>query len=110
MAQTLPSGAARAAQSPKPRQRYRLYISAVSPVSSRAVVNARRFFDRYLPGAHTLEVLDISSNVEAARADQVIASPTLLRVFPEPQRRFIGDMSNTESLRMALGLKAGEVS
>lgn len=90
----------------KPIQKYRLYVSAVSPVSSRAIVNARKFFDAYLPGAHTLEVLDIATNVLAARADQVIASPTLLRIFPEPARRFIGDLSNTDGLRAALGFKA----
>lgn len=83
---------------------YRLYVSAASPMSSRAIVNARKFFDQHLPAQHRLEVLDIASHVQAARVDQVVASPTLLRVAPLPQRRFIGDMSDTERLRVALGL------
>ena len=88
-----------------PGHLFRLYVSAVSPVSSRAIVNARKFFETHLPGTHALEVLDIAANVDAARADQVIASPTLIRIAPLPQRRFVGDVSNAESLRVTLGLK-----
>jgi circadian clock protein KaiB len=86
-------------------QQFRLYVSAASPASSRAVVNARRFFQHYLPDSR-LVVLDIASHVAAARADQIVASPTLVRVFPPPTRRFIGDMSDTRVLRAALGLAA----
>lgn len=86
------------------QQLYRLYVSSASPVSARAVVNARRFFERYLPGQHRLHVLDISTHVASAREDQVIASPTLIRMLPLPRRRFIGDMSDTERLRVSLGL------
>jgi len=82
---------------------YRLYVSAASPVSSRAVVNARRFFEQHLPGQHRLQVLDISDHVASARVDQVVASPTLIRISPLPQRRFIGDMSDTDRLRVSLG-------
>ena len=85
---------------------FRLYVSSASPVSSRAVVNARRFFEQHLPGRHRLTVLEISSHVAAARADQIVASPTLIRVSPLPQRRFIGDMSDTERLRASLGVAA----
>lgn len=92
----------------EPEQRFRLYVSAASPVSSRAVVNARRFFDRHLPGRHSLVVLDIAAHVASARADQIVASPTLVRTFPLPLRRFIGDMSDTRNLRLALGLQSAE--
>ncbi|MES2887758.1 MAG: circadian clock KaiB family protein [Pseudomonadota bacterium] len=77
---------------------FRLYISAVTPVSSRALVNARRFFDEQLPGRYALEILNIADNVDLARQDQVIASPTLIRLSPLPQRRFIGDLSNIDRL------------
>ncbi len=87
-------------------QVYRLYVTAGSPVSSRAVVNVRRFFDAHLPGGHTLSVLDLAKNVELARADQIFASPTLVRLMPLPQRRFIGDLSDPARLRLSLGLLA----
>lgn len=85
-------------------QVFRLYVTSASPASSRAIVNARRFFETHLPGAHRLSVLDISAHVPQARIDQIIASPTLLRVSPLPLRRFIGDLSDTERLRTGLGL------
>jgi len=83
---------------------YRLYVTAGSPVSSRAVVNARRFFEARLPGTHRLAVLDIAAHVEQARLDQIVASPTLIRLSPLPRRRFIGDMSDTARLSASLGL------
>ena len=86
-------------------QVFRLYVSAASPVSARAIVNARRFLETHLPGGHRLAVLDIASHIGLAREDQIIASPTLVRLHPLPQRRFIGDMSDTTRLRTALGLR-----
>lgn len=85
---------------------YRLYVSAASPISSRAIVNARKFLGQYLPGRHRLVVLNIADHVAAARADQVVASPTLIRLVPAPQRRFIGDMSDIERMKTSLGLRA----
>jgi circadian clock protein KaiB len=83
---------------------YRLYVTSGSPVSSRAVVNARRFLEAHLAGAYQLAVLDIAEHVVSARADHVIASPTLIRLLPLPQRRFIGDMSDTSRMQVSLGL------
>jgi circadian clock protein KaiB len=91
-------------QTPPPAQTFRLYVSAASPASSRAMVNARKFFQHHLPGAHRLDVLDFADHVDVARADQFIASPTLIRLSPLPQRRLIGDLSDAERLRRTLGL------
>ena len=91
---------------PREKQVYRLYVRAASPVSSRAVVNARRFLDAFLPDAHCLTVLDIAAHVASAQTDQIVACPTLIRLLPLPQRRFIGDMSDTTRLQTSLGLRA----
>jgi circadian clock protein KaiB len=85
-------------------QVFRLYVTAASPISARAIVNARRFMELRLPGAHRLDVLDIAENVPFAIADEIIASPTLVRVSPLPARRFIGDLSDITRLEAALGL------
>lgn len=98
-----PSPAAAAPDGPAKHQ-YRLYVTAGSPVSSRAVVNARQFFETHLPGQHRLSIVDFAQHVAMARTDQVFASPTLIRLTPLPQRRFIGDMSDTDRLRASLGL------
>lgn len=83
---------------------FRLYVSSASPISARALVNARRFFDRHFGERYRLEIVDISEHVAQARSDQVVASPTLIRVSPLPQRRFIGDMSDTARLCHGLGV------
>jgi circadian clock protein KaiB len=85
-------------------QVFRLYVTPASPISARAIVNARRFMESRLPGAHRLEVLDISANVPQAIADEIIASPTLVRVTPAPSRRFIGDLTDVSRLEAVLGL------
>ncbi|MEJ8823675.1 circadian clock KaiB family protein [Variovorax humicola] len=87
-------------------QTFRLYVSGMSPISLRAISNARRFLEEALPGRHRLSVMNIVEHVQTACADQVVASPTLLRVSPLPQRRFIGDLSDTARLRRSLGLPA----
>lgn len=92
-------------------QVFRLYVTAASPISARAVVNARSFLEQRLPDAHRLEVLDIAENIPSAIADQIIASPTLVRLAPAPARRFIGDLSDVSPLEMSLGLPPpGETS
>ncbi|MBF5005868.1 circadian clock KaiB family protein [Diaphorobacter caeni] len=79
--------------------RFRLYVSAVSPLSARAIVNARQFLNAHLPGAYELNVLDIATHVADAKRDQVIASPTLVRYAPLPSRRVVGDLSDVARMR-----------
>ena len=86
--------------------RLRLWVSSAAPLSARAVVNTRAFCETHLPGRYELEILSIADNVERANSDQVIAAPTLMRVWPLPVRRFIGDMSNPARLLDGLGLKS----
>jgi len=82
----------------------RLYVSAAAPSSARAVVNTRAFFEKHLAGRYELEILSISEHVADAANDQVVAAPTLIRVWPLPVRRFIGDMSDPQRLFAGLGL------
>lgn len=77
-------------------------MSAVSPISARAVVNLRRFLEAHFEGKHSLEILELSANAAQARRDQIIASPTLLLLNETPPRRLIGDLSNEAKLRAAL--------
>lgn len=84
----------------------RLYVSATAPSSARAVVNTRAFFEKHMAGRYELEILSISEHVADAAIDEVVAAPTLIRVWPLPVRRFIGDMSNPQRLIETLGLGA----
>jgi circadian clock protein KaiB len=82
----------------------RLYVSAAAPMSARAVVNTRAFCEEHLRGRYQLEILSIAEHVEQAASDEIIAAPTLVRIWPLPVRRFIGDMSNPARLLDGLGL------
>lgn len=88
-----------------PEHSFRLYVSSTSPISLRAIANARRILQEAYPGNHQLTVLNIAEHVALARTDQIIVSPTLLRLAPLPQRRFIGDLSDLDRLRRAFGVR-----
>jgi circadian clock protein KaiB len=49
-------------------------------------------------------VIDVLKKPALAKADQIVAIPTLLRIFPEPARRVLGDLSNLQGTLAALDL------
>lgn len=88
----------------------RLYVAGPTPQSTRAVVNIRKICDEHLRGRYQLEVVDLLQNPAAAQRDQIIAAPTLARIFPLPPRRFIGDLSQTDRILKGLGLPCSAVA
>lgn len=81
---------------------FRLYVSGSSTRSLRAIYNLRKLCEEYLQDDYELEVIDIYKNPDAAREEQIIAAPTLVKQLPQPLRRFIGDLSNTKKLLVGL--------
>ncbi len=86
--------------------RLRLFISGSTPRSTRAIENLRRICEEHLEGAYDLEIIDVYENPEATRDLQVIATPTLIKLLPEPSRRTIGDMSDRDRVLAGLSLLA----
>jgi circadian clock protein KaiB len=82
----------------------RLYTNGSSSRSLKAIANLRKLCEQHLEGRHVLEIVDLSTNPELAKAEQVIAAPTLVRMLPLPLRRFIGDLSQTERIIIGLDL------
>ncbi len=82
----------------------RLYIAGQTPKSVAALGNLRRLCDELLPGMYQIEVVDLLKHPHLARADQIVAIPTLVRRLPEPIRKIIGDLSNAESVFVGLHL------
>src|SRR5581483_2378116 len=80
----------------------RLYVTGATPRSSAAITNLRKLCEEHLPGQYELTVIDVYQQPERAREGQIIAAPTLVKSFPLPLRRFIGDMSNTKNLLAGL--------
>lgn len=83
---------------------FRLYVTGNTPASSRAIERVRRVCNEHLLDRYDLEVIDIYQKPALARDEQIIATPTLIKVLPVPPRRFIGDLSNVESLLLGLDL------
>ena len=69
-----------------------------------AFANLKRICDEYLAGKYQIEVIDLLENPKLARGDQILAIPTLVRKLPEPVRKIIGDLSNTERVLIGLDL------
>lgn len=82
----------------------RLYVTGSSMRSLRAISNLKKLCEEHLPNDYDLEVIDIYKNPRAARDEQIVAAPTLVKQLPRPLRRFVGDMSNTEKLLVGLDL------
>jgi circadian clock protein KaiB len=82
----------------------RLYVAGQSPRSVRAIENLRLFCDEHLAGRYSVEVIDLTLNPTLARGDEIIAVPTLVRKLPEPIRKIIGDLSDTEKVLVGLQL------
>jgi circadian clock protein KaiB len=83
----------------------RLYVAGQSPKSVRAVENLRKVCEEHLADRYTIELVDLTENPERARSDEIIAVPTLIRKLPEPIRRIIGDLSDTEKVLIGLQLR-----
>jgi circadian clock protein KaiB len=84
----------------------RLYIAGDAPNSVRAMENLEKLCRDFLPSCHDVEVIDILLEPQRALGDSVFLTPTLLRLFPEPVRRIVGTLSETQPILDAFGLKA----
>lgn len=82
----------------------RLYISGSSARSIKAVYNLKKLCEEHFPDDYDLEVIDIYKNPSAAREEQIIAAPTLVKGLPAPLRRFVGDLSNTQKILVGLDI------
>jgi circadian clock protein KaiB len=80
-----------------------LFVAGNSPCSLRALRNLTRLCDAHLRDDYRLEVIDIHENPQLAKAHRIIAVPTLVRSFPAPSRRLVGDLSN--EARFCAGLE-----
>jgi circadian clock protein KaiB len=82
----------------------RLYVTGTTPASSRAIEKVRGICEEYLRGRYDLEVIDIYQKPALAKDEQIIATPTLIKVLPAPLRRFIGDLSKMDKVLFGLDL------
>lgn len=86
------------------RYKLRLFITGSTPRSARAIENMRHICDENLKGRYDLEVIDVYEDPEATKELQIIATPTLVKILPEPLRRIIGDLSDKERVLAGLNI------
>ena len=84
----------------------RLYVAGQTPKSLTAFANLKRICEEYLEGKYRIEVIDLMVNPQLAKGDQILALPTLVRRLPDPMKKIIGDLSNTERVLVGLDIKA----
>ena len=84
----------------------RLYVAGQTPKSVAALANLKRFCEEHLAGKYRIEVVDLVENPKLARSDQILAIPTLVRRLPEPIRKIIGDLSNSERVLVGLEIRS----
>jgi circadian clock protein KaiB len=83
----------------------RLYTAGQSPKSLAALANLKRVCEEHLAGRYSIEVIDLLKNPRLAKDDEIIAIPTLVRKLPEPLRKLVGDLSDTERTLVGLQLR-----
>lgn len=95
-----------AATKGKKQWNLRLYVAGDSPRSRTALANLQKLCEARLKDNYDIEVIDLTKRPDLAKADQILAVPTLIRKIPEPMKRLIGDLSNSDRALVALDLEA----
>jgi circadian clock protein KaiB len=93
-------------QPPRHEKQYAflLYVKGASPNSMRAITNIKHLLEKHLDGRHSLKIIDVHQQNGSAENEVMIALPLIVRMFPLPQRRCSGDMSDVQQVLTCLGL------
>lgn len=83
----------------------RLYVAGQTPKCLTAFANLKRLCEAHMAGEYRIEVIDLLKDPQLAQGDQILAIPTLVRKLPEPIRKIIGDLSNTERVLIGLDVR-----
>jgi len=84
----------------------RLYVAGQTPKSMTAFANLKKICEQHLQGKCRIEVIDLLKNPQLAKGDQIVAIPTLVRKLPEPIKKIIGDLANTERVLVGLDIRS----
>ena len=85
----------------------RLYVAGQTPKCLRAFTNLKRICEEHLANRYRIEMIDLLEDPGLARGDQILAVPTLVRRMPEPVKKIIGDLSNTQRVLAGLEVSVG---
>ena len=97
-----------AAGAPAKIWQLRLYVAGQTPRSLAAFSNLKKICENHLKNRYRIEVIDLLEQPQLSRGDQILAIPTLVRKLPQPVRKIIGDLSDTERVLVGLDLRAAD--
>ena len=83
-------------------------MAGQTPKSMAAFANLKKICEEHLAGQYEIEIIDLIKEPQLAKQDQILAIPTLVRKLPQPLRKIIGDLSNTERVLVGLNLREKE--
>jgi circadian clock protein KaiB len=83
----------------------RLYVAGQTPKSIAAVAHLKKICEQHLSGRYEIEIIDLMKDPALAMRHQIVAIPTLIRQLPEPLKRIIGDLSNTDKVLVGLDIR-----
>jgi len=85
---------------PPPTQGYvlRLFVSGSNPNTERTLETVHQLLEQCLDRPYTLKVIDVLKHPEQAEADQISATPTLIKIWPKPVRRIVGELNDAEQI------------
>jgi circadian clock protein KaiB len=84
----------------------RLYVAGQTPKSLIALRNLKKICEEHLQGSYRLHVIDLVKTPQLAQDDQILAIPTLVRNLPQPIRKIIGDLSDTQRVLVGLDVRS----
>ena len=104
----VPAGHASQAKKQKklpPKYILKLYVAGVNRKSEEAIRSITEVCSAHLNGRYQLQIIDIYQRPTLLRGEQIIAVPTLIRKFPLPLRRLIGNMMDKDKILLGLDLR-----
>lgn len=91
------------------KYRLKLFITGQTSRSSRAITNLRRICEDELGAGYELNIIDVLERPQLAEDERILATPTLIKEFPLPVRRIVGDLSDTKQVLLGLELQQPRV-
>jgi len=92
------------AEDEKSQLSLKLFVTGASPNSAKAIANLKNICEQYFDSKYDLEIIDVYQQPLRAKEEQIVALPMLLKFFPLPAKKLIGDLSDTKKVLKALGL------
>jgi circadian clock protein KaiB len=76
----------------------RLFVSGYNASTERILQSLHQLLEQSLHHPYTLKVIDVLKHPEQAEADQVSATPTIVKVWPRPVRKIVGEVDDVEKI------------